>query len=295
MVTLEEDANMLIAFGFTFNQAKVYAAITRLHAASVGSISRMAKVRREHVYRTLPKLEKMGLVERLLGTPEKIEAIPVEDAFAILIKKQQYEAEKKVSTLKAEAKTFLDHLKQRDWTNTASEGESQFSLVTEKDAIMSKIAALIGNSKTQVAIAASRRKLAKFLFFFSDVLKKATKKGVRIHLLTEMPHEGDTLPRLIEEYISPGTSLELRYSTELVAHYIIGDRNETLIETSTEADFAESPSLYANNRSLLALMQKSFVETWKNSTNWTGTVPEKAVAVRTTHNRLKIKPVNLEP
>ena len=292
MVSLEEDANMLIAFGFTYNQAKVYAAITRLHAASVGSISRMAKVRREHVYRTLPKLEKMGLVERLLGTPEKIEAIPVEDAFAILIRKQQYEAKKKVSTLIAEAKTFLEHLKQRDWTSTPIEAESQFSLVAEKDAIMSKIAALIRNSKTEVAITASRKKLAKFLFFFSDLLKKSTKKGVRIQLLTETPHDGDTLPRLIEEHISPGTSLELRYSNELVTHYIIGDNKEAIVESSTEADFAECPCLCTNNDSLLALTRKSFADTWKNSTNWAGTIPDKVVAMRTNHNQIKTKQAN---
>jgi len=141
MATLEEDANTLSNFGFTHNQAKIYAAIARLHSASVGNISRMAKVRREHVYRTLPKLEKMGLIERVLGTPEKIKAIAVEDAFSLLIKKQRDEAERKISALNAEAEAFLEQLKQKDWKTTPEQTESEFSLVSERDAIMSKTAA----------------------------------------------------------------------------------------------------------------------------------------------------------
>lgn len=284
MATLEEDANALSNFGFTHNQAKIYAAIARLHTASVGGISRMAKVRREHVYRTLPKLEKMGLIERVLGTPEKIKAIAVEDAFSLLIKKQHEEAERKISVLNAEAEAFLKHLKEKDWKTTPEENESQFSLISEKNAIMSKTAALIGNARKEISIAASRKKLAKFMFFFSDLLKKSTKKGVHINLLTEMPQEDDTLPRFIEEQISPGKSLELKYS-ELQTHYLIADNKEILIDTSTETDFAESPCLCTNNASLLALTQKSFADAWRTSMNWTRTdsanTSDKIVVTRT--------------
>lgn len=284
MATLEEDANALSNFGFTHNQAKIYAAIARLHTASVGGISRMAKVRREHVYRTLPKLEKMGLIERVLGTPEKIKAIAVEDAFSLLIKKQHEEAERKLSVLNADAEAFLKHLKEKDWKTTPEENESQFSLVSEKNAIMSKTAALIGNARKEISIAASRKKLAKFMFFFSDLLKKSTKKGVHINLLTEMPQEDDTLPRFIEEQISPGKSLELKYSG-LQTHYLIADNKEILIDTSTETDFAESPCLCTNNASLLALTQKSFADAWRTSMNWTrtgsATTSDKIVVTRT--------------
>jgi len=271
MATLEEDANTLSNFGFTHNQAKIYAAIARLHSASVGNISRMAKVRREHVYRTLPKLEKMGLIERVLGTPEKIKAIAVEDAFSLLIKKQRDEAERKISALNAEAEAFLEQLKQKDWKTTPEQTESEFSLVSERDAIMSKTAALIGNAKKEIWIAASRKKLAKFMFFFSDLLKKSMKKGVHIDLLTEMPQEDDTLPRFIEEQMSPGKSLELKYNNELQTHYMISDNDEIVIDTSTKTDFAESPCLCTNNTCLLALTQKSFAEAWRTSMNWTKT------------------------
>ncbi|MCZ2856768.1 MAG: hypothetical protein O2U62_06710, partial [Candidatus Bathyarchaeota archaeon] len=72
----EKNVEILTDFGLTGNQAKVYLAAARLRLASVGQISKVSKVRREDVYRILPKLEKMGLVERLLGKPTKIRATP---------------------------------------------------------------------------------------------------------------------------------------------------------------------------------------------------------------------------
>lgn len=267
MVTLEEDAAILSDFGFTHNQAKIYAAIARLRIGSVGNISKVAKVRREHIYRTLPKLEKMGLIQRMLGTPEKIKAISAEDAFSALIKREQEQAEKKVSTLTVEAKTFLEHLGQREDSGLPEETELQFSLVSEKDAIMSKTAAMISNAQTEIVIATSRKKLAKFIFFFADLLKRSLRKGVHIKLLTQQPEEEDALPRIIEEYVSPGKSLELRYTNKVPTHYLIADK-ETGIETSTEADFAECPLLWTSNTCMLALTQKSFSDAWRTSMNW---------------------------
>jgi sugar-specific transcriptional regulator TrmB len=56
----------------TLNQAKVYLAVIKLEKTTVVQVANFSKVRREDVYRILPSLEKMGLVERLLGKPTEI-------------------------------------------------------------------------------------------------------------------------------------------------------------------------------------------------------------------------------
>jgi hypothetical protein len=109
------------------------------------------------------------------------------------------------------------------------------------------------------------------VFFFADSLKKAMKKGVQIQVITEMPEDGDPLPMVIEEYVSPGTSLDLRYASKLSNHYLISDNTEVLICTSAEADFAECPCLWTNSSSLLALTQENFKNALHTSMNWTKT------------------------
>ena len=86
MDSIEQNAETLSSFGMTVKQAKVYLALVFLGTALVGDISKHSKVRREEVYRILPKLEKMGLIEKTLSTPVKLKATSVENALSLLIK-----------------------------------------------------------------------------------------------------------------------------------------------------------------------------------------------------------------
>jgi len=69
----DEDTVLLIGLGLSLNQARVYLAILQLQKTA-GQIAKFSKVRREDVYRILPTLEKMGLIERWLGKPTEIRA-----------------------------------------------------------------------------------------------------------------------------------------------------------------------------------------------------------------------------
>ncbi|MDH5448858.1 MAG: hypothetical protein OEX01_07660, partial [Candidatus Bathyarchaeota archaeon] len=108
---LEENAEILSDFGLSGNQAKVYLATAQLGLASVSQVSKCSKVRREDVYRILPKLEKLGLVERLLGKPTKMRALPAEEAFHVLIEREQEIANERMSTLMAKKDAFLKNYK----------------------------------------------------------------------------------------------------------------------------------------------------------------------------------------
>jgi sugar-specific transcriptional regulator TrmB len=89
----DENTDLLLGLGLTFNQARVYLAILKLEKTTVSQVAKFSKVRREDVYRILPGLEKMGLVERLLGKPTEIRATLVSYALTSLV------AEKKTNLM----------------------------------------------------------------------------------------------------------------------------------------------------------------------------------------------------
>ena len=66
-MTNDENTDLLLGLGLSLNQARVYLAILKLEKTTVGQVAKFSKVRREDVYRLLPSLEKMGLIERLTG------------------------------------------------------------------------------------------------------------------------------------------------------------------------------------------------------------------------------------
>lgn len=92
MFSIEKTVETLSDFGLTRNQAKVYVAATQLGLVSAGQISELSKVRREDVYRLLSTLERMGLIEKLLGTRTRLRATPIKDALTTLVKNEEKKA-----------------------------------------------------------------------------------------------------------------------------------------------------------------------------------------------------------
>ena len=92
MLSLKEGREILTHLGLTTNQAKVYLALVQLgQASSAKSISKVSNVSREQVYTILPKLQRIGFVKKILSTPTRYEAVPVEDVFSILFDERTQE------------------------------------------------------------------------------------------------------------------------------------------------------------------------------------------------------------
>jgi sugar-specific transcriptional regulator TrmB len=276
---LERNVEMLIDFGLTGNQARVYLAIARLKLATVGKIAKVSKVRREDVYRILPKLQKLGLVEKLLGKPSKIRATPVEEALSFLIKHEEDTARERVSSLKAKTETFLKHFAKAP--RLEMEEKSHFALLSKRENIIARMLAMVKKAEKEVDIVFSRSQIMQFLHVFSDQFKENIRKEVKIRVVSELPDYEDFLPRIIEERVSPGNSLDLRYTDLHSGHYIITDFKEALISTTTEGNMAEHPSLWTNSDSLVGVLQGDFENLWHKSTSWrsieTTAVPEKVI------------------
>jgi len=262
----EKNVEILVDFGLTGNQAKVYLATARLRLASVGQISKASKVRREDVYRILPKLEKLGLVERLLGTPTKIRATPVEEALSILIKHEEDTARERVSALKTKTKTFLKHFAHAP--RLELEEKAHFALLSKRESIMSKMLTMVKNAEREFDIACSGRKIMPFIHNFAEQLKRIIKKGVNVRIISDLAGYEDTLPRVIKEQISPGNSIDLRYADLPSSHYMIVDFKEALISTATEGNMGENPCLWTNSDSLTGVFQGDFENLWHNSVSW---------------------------
>ena len=285
----EKNVEILLDFGLTRNQAKVYVAIARLKLATVGQISKVSKVRREDVYRILPKLEKMGLVEKLMGKPSKIRATPVKEALSILIKHEEDTSRKRVSALKAQTETFLKQFARAP--RLEMEEKTNFVLLSKRENIMARMLAMVKNAEKEIDIVFSRSQIMQFIHAFTEELKRIVKKSARVRIISELAEYEDSLPRVIEEHISPGNSLTLRYSDLSSSHYMIIDFKEALISTTTEGNMAEHPCLWTNSDSLVGVFQGDFENLWHNSTSWKA-VETTAVTEKVIRFMEKLRPTN---
>ncbi|NIV44666.1 hypothetical protein GWN49_07325 [Candidatus Bathyarchaeota archaeon] len=275
----EKNVETLIDFGLTHNQAKVYVAVARLKLASISQISKASKVRREDVYRILPKLERMGLAERLLGKPTKVRAAPVEDALSILIKQEEDAARERVSALKAKKEIVLERFARAPKLEVKE--EANFVLLPNRETITSKTRLMIRKAEKNIDLICSRTKLMQFAHEFAEQMTQAAKKQVQIRIVSDMPERGDTTLGAITRQTLPAISFDLRFSDLQPAHFLIVDYKEALVATTTGGNLAENPKLWTSSTSLVGVFQRSFEDLWHNATRWeaieTNAVPEKVL------------------
>ena len=256
----DENTDLLIGLGLTLNQAKVYLAVIKLEKTTVGQVANFSKVRREDVYRILPSLEKMGLIERLLGKPTEIRATRISDALSLLVAEEKGKSDERLIGMRG----IVQKLSLKDWKQQLPKEESIYILIAEKKSIFAKTSDLINNSTKEIALIADKGGLMSVLFQFSGEYKLAVKNGAVIRLI----FEGETPDVLLKEKVTKliGTaSVQVKFHREPLNHFIMSDDKEALITTSKESGLGENPSLWTNNSNLIGVLRTSFESDWQKA------------------------------
>jgi sugar-specific transcriptional regulator TrmB len=262
--SIEQNAQALSSFGLTVKQAKVYLALVSLGTAPVGEISKFSKVRREEVYRILPKLERMGLIEKTLTTPVKLKATSIDNALSILIKEEEERSKNHLTELSAKKQEFLEHYRTGSKDGKLGSGE-QFSIVSEKAVGLSKMESLIDGAHNEIDFCVSREKLLQFLKFFAISLSRASAKGLKIRIISTTPVGQDDIPKAVNQSLISGKSLTIRYLQTLPNHFLITDQNEVLVDTDIGGYLADNPLLWSSNMPHVAAYKRLFEELWSSS------------------------------
>ena len=266
MLSLEENAEILSDFGLTYNQAKVYITIAKLGMASVGQVSKSSKVRREDVYRMLPKLEKKGLIEKILGKPARIRATPVEDALSLLIRQEQDFVNSRLSQLMDKKDAFLENFKAYEMKPTKKEG-AHFALISQRDGIFNRGLTMIKNAEREIDVITSRYEFYQLFANYAEPVRKAIKKGVKVRVILDVSERDDLVLKIIKEYRSSKAPFDLKYTYQPSSHLMIGDYKQVLVATSPEPPIGQHPYLWTVNNNLVGLMQKYFENMWHASVN----------------------------
>jgi sugar-specific transcriptional regulator TrmB len=256
----DENTDLLLGLGLTLNQAKIYLAILKLEKTTVAEVAKFSKVRREDVYRILPSLEKMGLIERLLGKPTQIRATPISDALSFLVAEEKSKSDDRLTGMRNKVQRLSD----KDWKQPLPGEESIYILIAEKKAILAKTSELIRNSRKELTLIADKARIILTLSQFSVECRQAIKKGAQIRLIFEGDKSDGLLKEKVQKLID-GTSVHIKFNPEPLNHFIMSDDKEALITTSKESGIGESPSLWTNNSNLIGLLRTAFESDWQKA------------------------------
>lgn len=267
MTKLEDSVKILSEFGLTRYESKVYLVVFQQGLTTAADIAKVAGIRREEVYRTLPKLEKTGLIEKVLGRPARVRALPLEDALSVLINRKEEEASRVISNLLNKKSRLLEMCHEVTPDIVDSKEESHFTLISEKDAIEKRIAFLIKQATKTLDFVDNFEKAFRFVLTFAEELIDANNRGVSIRIITEYPDNTKLIPEALNKHV-PAESFNIRYCEELPGNYIIYDDSQALITTAIGNSMTTSGTLWTDDLSLVRIVKSDFKKLLQNSIDW---------------------------
>ncbi len=257
--------NPLKEFGLTDTQSSVYLSIVRLGLASVSQITKESGVRREEVYRVLPSLEEMGLAERVLGTPVKVRATPVEEALPSLIKRLRDDTNLRVAALEAITVEFLKNQSKNGIAPLVQNGKSHLTMISQWNAVNHRGLAMVLESRKEVSLITSIYNADLGFADFSDALRQASKRKVNIRIIAEAVKDEKQIHEIIDKNRLSKSQLSLKYTTHPSIHYMISDQKEAMLSTMADAHGTESPYLWTNEENLIGILQTNFEQMWHSA------------------------------
>ncbi|MGY5870822.1 MAG: MEDS domain-containing protein [Candidatus Thorarchaeota archaeon] len=267
MTHLDDSSKILSEFGLTPYESKVYLSIFQQGLTTAGDIAKVAGIRREEVYRTLPKLEKTGLIERVLGRPARVRALPIEDALSILINRKEEEASQVIRNLLSKKNQLLEMFQEVEPDIVDEQEKAHFTLVSEKDAIEKRIAFLIKQATKTIDFVDTFENAFRFVLTFAEELINANQRDVSVRIITEYPDNTKLIPDALNKHV-PATSFNIRYCEDLPGNYIIYDGYQALITTAIGSSVSTAGTLWTDDPSLVRIVQTDFGKLLQTSIDW---------------------------
>jgi sugar-specific transcriptional regulator TrmB len=262
------EVQTLKRLGLTLRQGKVYLAVLRAGVSTVKTISKRSTVPREDVYRVMPTLQKLGLVEKSISVPTKFKAIPIEDGLSILLRRKTEE----YSQLIEGTEKFLINFAKNNAEWAIEEDAPDYIMVPSKGPWRSKMREMVKNVQMSLDIVIPWKRYSQFTFLYPVEFMQSIKSCLQIRIVTEKPPNKPPLatslsPGRLKKSGGGKNHLVIRYaSIALPATVVVCDKREVYINTSATARIGDTPTLWSKNPCLLAIAQNYFDTMWSIST-----------------------------
>jgi sugar-specific transcriptional regulator TrmB len=256
---LDEGIRIFTNLGLSHLQAKIYVNLSNLDNVTISQISKKSGIRRDQIYKTIPKLIEKGLIEKEISTPSRYRAVAKKEAASILlqIKTQQT---KKISK---ETDKFLQKIENKIPQFLEKE-DSTFIFIPKMKAFAIRINKELKNTKKTIDSLTTCNTFAQASKDFDQTLKNIAQKGVKFRvILTDCEKNTDFSNfSSINEWIK-ATKGEIRY---ILSDYpivlAIHDKKNVLMSIDPTQTLPKSAGLFTNNPSLVNIVTNHFEMLW---------------------------------
>ncbi len=245
--------------GLTLLQARIYTVVLDAGKEKIQTISKIANVDRSNTYRTILHLQNIGLVEKMLGSPNIYEAIPIKDAVSILIdlKKDEYDKIQKVAT----------ELMRKGLTNDSglSEKEYEFKIIRMgKRAGIKLVIDACKNIRESFDLLNNKQTLCDCVIDLAEEQLTCLRRGIKYRMVTEKINSKPILKKLALLMSEP--NFQIRYIPEAPeAEMAILDKKVAHIDILSYLPSKGRTQLITNHPACIKMFQNHFDKIWNEA------------------------------
>ncbi|MDX1813635.1 MAG: helix-turn-helix domain-containing protein, partial [Candidatus Bathyarchaeia archaeon] len=222
-------------------------------------LGELAKTSRPDAYRVLAKLQKKGLIEKIITKPAKFKAIPMETGVGFLLERKKVEHK----NLETKSNLLLQAIRERPAPKPSEVIASHFALIPQREPVVKKINEAIGNAKKSVDIFLSWKRFSLGITStFANSSQKAWERGVKFRIVVENPEE-TTDVELARQFCRKSPFCEIRFLYRPPKTVLgIYDQKHFFVIVDPKKGLFDSPALWSNSQSLLSVIQDYFEMLW---------------------------------
>ena len=267
LVQPSSNIELLMQLGLTLNEAKVFLTLSEIGTATAKAISSKSGIAREFIYQMLPTLHKKGIIEEVLTSPKTFKALPMENAYTILLE----HIEKENKELKIKVK---EDLKNHRNTPLIQSGDFQTVSLPSGKATGLRFFQEFKKADKSINMIIPLEKFMRISLNNDDNVLEGTnrleKKNIPFQIITEAPSQ-EMIKK--HKFLTPNQKNKLRFIEHspqftLVEISII-DEKKLLVATSRNNQLEKMTWLFSNNPFIVELANSYFKKLWE-------TLPEKA-------------------
>jgi len=254
VIVSEDDLQLFVDLGLTLLQAKIYISLVGTGKADVKTISRITRVSRPDIYRTIKNLQEIGLIEEQISKPVAFKAVSIKSAINFLLKRKKT----KQNDLQKRGKLFIEKFN-FDEVESFSE-EAKIILVPSQDALFSKLRKSIDETKESIDVTTSFNRINKACQILSGNLERAWNRKIKGRVILELTPEEQML-NIKKCWKSPAAEIKFIPSIPETVMAIY-DSKEVYIFTKPAENFLDSPALWTNNPGIVKMTKNYFDILW---------------------------------
>jgi sugar-specific transcriptional regulator TrmB len=261
----EESSCFLTEFGLTKTQVSVYFTLLKLGEADAKALSRKGNIPRPMVYKTLEELQEAGVVEKEIAAPFRFRAIPLRFGLQVLLVRRLQQHKE----LQEKTKEFLRNINEYE-EGTLKEEDYKFVIIQSRERIIQRMKLQHVNTQCSADIISTWHRLLQIMDYCYEYYEQALERGVKYRVILEKPRKRLCIPENLRD-LAAKPNFRLRFTRKPIkTNAGIFDMNEATFNFYPSKSLKESPVIWTNHPTFLAMYEDHFDKIWKSAVHFEG-------------------------